>query len=221
MIPLGTPHSFGNAKPASQTGTPHNSQEKMQLENRLRIKKLEIKDQERHLHDFERDISQLEGETHRAEQQVARVEGEVRSVVMGARKEEGLTKEAEQGMREKAQGIHGLHEKEEKVRREILALKREIETKEHELALLHDDERQLVKEKEDFRRQYEMEHFTARSGSEHAHEKELEAVRYEREADRKKTEIMRKKGDHDRVKQEILRKEEEVRSIETELRRLG
>ncbi len=221
MIPIGTPHNFGSAKPASQTGTPHNSQEKMQLENRLRIKKLEIKDQERRMHDLERDIAQLESEAEHARQHVHRVEGEVRNVAMGAKKEEGLTREAEQGMREKAQEIHGIHEKEEKIRREVLALKREIETKDHELGLLQDEERKFIKEKEDFRRKYEMEHYTAQSGSEHAHEKELEALRYGREEERKKAEIARKKGDHDRIRQDILRKEEEIRSIESDLRRLG
>ena len=78
-----------------------------------------------------------------------------------------------------------------------------------------------MQEKEGYRRQHEMGHFTAKAGGEHAHEKELEAGRFKREEERKTEELARKKGERDRVKQEILMKEEEIRTLESGLRRLG
>ncbi|OGZ10810.1 MAG: hypothetical protein A3D65_04505 [Candidatus Lloydbacteria bacterium RIFCSPHIGHO2_02_FULL_50_13] len=64
MIPLGAPHSFGSSKPTAQpsalggqSSTPHNAQEKMHLENRLRIEKIEVIDAERRIHDLEREIA--------------------------------------------------------------------------------------------------------------------------------------------------------------------
>lgn len=225
MIPLGTPHNFGDQKPvspsvASGASSSHNSQEKMHLENRLRIKKLEKKEEERRVLDLEREMTHLESEIEHSRQQVRRAEGEARGVLMGARREEDLTKEAEQGVREKDDELRLKREKEEKIKREITFLKQEIETKEHALGLLHEEERHLVKEKEDFRRQFEMEHFGAKAGGEHAHEKELEATRFKQEMERKVQELTRKKGERDHTKQEILRKEDEIRTIESAIRQL-
>ena len=221
MIPLGMPHDFGKSKPMSQTGAAHNAQAKMQLENRLRIKKLEARARGERLHELEREMTRLESEIEYARGQVRRVEGETRGVVVGTKKEENLSRQAGEGVHEADEALRTKRDKEAKIKHEIDLLKREIGTKEHALGLLHEEESHLMQEKEGYRRQHEMGHFTAKAGGEHAHEKELEAGRFKREEERKTEELARKKGERDRVKQEILMKEEEIRTLESGLRRLG
>ena len=74
---------------------------------------------------------------------------------MDTRKEEDLKKGAEQGVRETEAALRGKREKEEKIKHDVDLLKQEIETKEHTLGLLREEERHLVKEKEDILRKEE------------------------------------------------------------------
>lgn len=212
-----TSHVFGAGQDQTGRSTQY-MQGREYIQNRLRMKRVEIDERKRKMHELERAMAHLETEIGHAREDVRRVENEIRAVHDESKKEEAMSRQADSGMREREQQLYSQHEGETKIRHEIEMLKRQIEDKERALAALREDTRDIVKQKEDYRRTYEVEHFAASAKSRHAHEKELEAGRFKQEELRKSQDLERKKREHVQLKQEVLTLEGEAAKIESELR---
>lgn len=219
-IPNNNLHGVGSQTPATDMAAQARArQAREHLENRLRIKKSEIGERHRHITDMERDITQLESGVHHLLGDVKRVEGELRELENSSKKENVLSHTAHGSMDEKDRQIHRLNDEIAKLDLEVVRFKQEIAERERKLALLRDESRGYVRQKEEFRRQFELEHFSATAESSHAHNKQLDVQRLTQEMHRKEEETAHKKQELARIKHELLLREQEVMEIEAELRR--
>ena len=218
--PSSANHGGGSEAPAGDMAAQVRARQlREHLENRLRIKKSEITERRHRTLDLERSVTQLEAESHHLEQDVKRVEGELREFEITAKKEESVSKLARTSMDDKDKEIHRLGDEGMKLEHEISRLRTEIGEKERKMAELKEESRGFVKAKEEFRRQYELEHFSANAESDHAHNKHLEVLRFSQERQRKEDEIAHKRQELSRIKQELVMREQEVMEIEGEMRR--
>ena len=197
----------------------HHQQAKMQMENRLRIKKLEINDRNHKQGEIEREIAHLEGEVHHNEQSIKDIEREFHQLETSARKGEDVSKHAQEGIREKDTELHRRSDETAKLEHEISLLRSQIIAKEHAIAELKEETRGFMKGKEELRRTHELEHFSANTETEHAHEKGLQVQRFKQDLMRKQNEIEHKRQELVRLKQETIMREQDIAEIEAELHR--
>ncbi len=198
----------------------HKTQTRAHLENRLRIRKLDVNDRGRQVAEIEREITHINDQLHHSEMDIKRVEQEFHSLEILQKKDMGQTRVAEGGMREKEQELRRRGEDTLKLEHEIEVLKKEVEEKERKIAEIKEETRDATKKKEDFRRQYELEHFGAQTEGHHVHDKGLEIQRLRQERERKERELEHKTMELARLRKDIMFKEQEVLEIEGELKRL-
>jgi multidrug resistance efflux pump len=84
--------------------------------------------------------------------------------------------------------------------------------------MIKQDVSKLMKEKEDFRREHELDHFTARTEEGHAHEKGVRVQLLEQEKRRKEAELAHKKQQISEVKRQLIDKEQDIMQLEAQLR---
>ena len=75
-------------------------------------------------------------------------------------------------------------------------------------------------EQEDFRREHELDHFTARTEEGHAREKGVRVQLLEQEQKRKETEMNHKKQQISEIKRQLIDKEQDIMQLEAQLRRV-
>jgi len=200
-------------------GRIHHQQAKMQLENHLRVKKLEVNDRNHKQGEIEREITHLNGEVHHLEQSIKDIEREFHQLETTARKDEDVSKHAQDGIREKDTELRRRSDETVKLEHEINLLRLQIITKEHAIAELKEETRGFMKGKEELRRTHELEHFSANNEAGHAHEKGLQVQRFKQDLMRKQNEIEHKGQELARLKQETMMREQDIADIEAELRR--
>lgn len=190
------------------------------LENRLRIKKGTKIDKERLIHDIDRDAVLLEGQLHHLEMEDKRLGDEVRKMNQEIQHEAGAKKNMDMGLRDTTQT---LSHKEEEIRRldkEIDGLKRQIEEKQHEIASIKEDTRHLARDKENFRRGGELEHFTVKNEEGHLHEIQIKLQLLGQDILRKQNELKHREEQQKTIHREINFIDQEISQIEAELQHL-
>lgn len=190
------------------------------LENRLRIKKGSKTDKERLIHEIERDTVLLEGQLHHLEMEDKRLGEEVRKMNQEIQHETGTKKNMEMGLRDTTQS---LSHKEEEIRRldkEIEGLHRQIEEKQHEIASIKEDTRHLARDKENFRRGGELEHFTVKNEEGHLHEIQIKLQLLGQDMLRKQNELKHREDQQKTIHREINFMDQEIAQIEAELQHL-
>ena len=195
-------------------------QEKRQAENHLRIKKIEVHEAKRHVEDLLRDILRLEGEIHHAEVDERRVNAEAHQLTQVIHKDTDMLKHAETGMHEVESEMRKKDDNIRKVEQEIHALQAQITEKERHIIEIKNDRREFVKQKEEFRREYELEHFTTSKENNHIHDVEGQVGRYKEEVRRKVGEKEHKQQLMAEAKSDVIRKEQELSQVESELARM-
>ncbi len=196
-------------------------QTKMHLENRLRISKNEVLEKERTLHDIERDTRTIEMDLHRVNEDEKRLSEEVRRMSQTVRSGEGASRQSESGMRETQQELTRKEDETKKLEREIDVLKAQITEKQNAMADIKQGVSKLMREKEDFRRAHELEHFTTKSEGEHVHEREVRLTLLGQDKRRKENELAHKQQMHQQLKRDINFKEQDIAQIEAELGRIN
>lgn len=165
-----------------------------------------------------REISHMETELRRIEQEVERSMGELRIIENAAQQEENTAKTGQSEMRSRELVIHNTGDEAVKLGREVDRLKIEITGKEAEIAKIRGDSEELKKVKEDLRRQYELEHFSANTGFTQAHEKGLQLTRFQQEFLRKKEGIEKNKQAQAQLRHDLMFLEQDLATAEAELR---
>lgn len=198
----------------------HDQQTKLHLENRLRILKNQVIDKNRILHDIERDTQALDIELHRLEQEDKRLSEEVRRMSIDVKSDEGASKQSEAGLRETNQALQRKEDDTRKLERDIERLRMQINEKETEVATVKQEVSKLMKEKEDFRRAHELEHFTMKSENEHVRERQVRLTLLGQEVKRKENEVGHKQQMHQELKRDLSFKEQEIMQVEAELGRM-
>lgn len=189
------------------------------LENQLRIKKLEIADRNHKIGDIERALLGMDGEVHHIMQDVHRVEGELHQIEIASAKENRESKEVEGSIREKESELHRRSDESMRLEHEIAALRQQITDKERKIHELREETRDLMRGKEEFRREYEIDRSSAISDVNAAHEKNITLQRYKQDLMRKQSEMEHKKQEEAGVKRDLIFKEQDVAQLEAELRR--
>ncbi len=210
----------GGASAADAAKLIHDQQNKLHFENRLRILKNHVIDKNRILRDIERDTQALDIELHRLEQEDNRLSEEVRRMSLDVKSDEGASKQSESGLRETNQALHRKEDDMRKLERDIVRLREQITEKEAGIAFVKQEVSKLMKEKEDFRRAHELEHFTLKSESEHVRERQVRLTLLGQEVKRKENEVAHKQQMRQELKRDISFKEQEIMQVETELGRM-
>jgi chromosome segregation ATPase len=213
--PTPSPHSASDDAAANI----HHQQARMQLENRLRVKKLEVNDRNHKAAAVEREIAHLEVEIAHDDGDIKRVEGELHQVESVARKEEGASRQAQGGIREKDTEIRHRTDEMSKLEHEIDLLRVQITDKERRIAELKEESRDVMHSKEDLRREYELGHFSANTELSHAHDKGLQLQRFRQEKMRKEHELEGRRRELADIKKDLMFKEQEVAQLQSDLRR--
>ncbi len=168
--------------------------------------------------DNQRETMRMETDLRRIEQEVERTTGELRLIEMATRQEENTAKTGQSEMRSRELAIHNTGDEAVRLGREVDRLKIEIVGKEGEIAKIHGDGEELKKTKEDLRRRYELEHFSANTGFTQAHEKGLQLTRFQQEYLRKKDSIEKNKMAQAQLRHDLMFLEQDLATAEAELR---
>lgn len=195
--------------------------EKAQLENRLRVLKIEVGDKQRILRDYERDIRALSMSLEHVDTDMKRVGEEFRRMSSSVQGVERSTRDASAGLREKDKELQDKQEEVHRLERDIHVLKQEIAEKERLIGVVKQDVSKLMREKEDFRRNAELSHFSAKTEAEHVQERRVRLQLLEQEKKRKETEMARKERLHDETKHLINQRQQDIMEIEARLRHLN
>ena len=195
----------------------HDEQTKLHLQNRLRILKNQVTDKNRILHDIERDTQALGIELHRLDQEDKRLSEEVRRMSLDVKADEGASKQSESGLRETNQTLQRKEDDMRKSERDIERLRQQITEKEAEIDFVKQEVSKLMKEKEDFRRAHELEHFTMKSENEHVRERQVRLTLLGQDVKRKENEVAHKEQVHQELKRDISLKEQEIVQVEAEI----
>ena len=116
----GDSSSQGNFHSSSDTARDatdraRHQQARMQLENRLRVKKLEVNDREHKRADIERELTHLEGELLHVDQDIHRTQGELSQLETKIITQTRESKLAEGGIREQDMELHRRSDEEVKL----------------------------------------------------------------------------------------------------------
>lgn len=193
--------------------------EHARLENRLRIKKIEIKDREHRVATIEREVTHLEGEVHRTQGDIERLNIEFHQHESQSTREEKEARMSEGGIREKESELQRRSDEIAKLEREIDRLRIEVTEKERKIHDLKEESREFVKQKEVLRQKYELGHYASGNDGMHAHDDKLRLHHFQQEVMRKEAEIVRKKQESEQIKLDLRMRAQEVAQIETELRK--
>lgn len=224
--------------PHNQGGTPHatsvtggggdqelerirNREQKAQLENRLRIMKNDIVDKQRTFHVLERDVQELEMSMHHVEEETGRIGGEYKRMAQIVQKTEAESKSAANSYREKENELHRKEDEVQKYEREIQLLKTQVSERERKIVFIKQDISKLMREKEDFRRLNELDHFSAMTESEHAREKSSRIQSLAQEEKRKRAEMERKKQTMAEIRRYVIDKEQDIMQLDAQIRRMA
>lgn len=213
-------NALGGASSQDAAQRMQDQQTKMHLENRLRILKNQVIDKTRILHDIDRDTQALDIELHRLEQEDKRFSEEVRRMSLEVKADESASKQSESGLRETSQALHRKEDDTRKLERDIERLRVQITEKEAEIAFVKQEVSKIMKEKEDFRRAHELEHFTMKSENEHVRERQVRLTLLGQELRRKENEVAHKQQMHQELKRDLSFKEQEIMQVEIEIGRL-
>lgn len=194
--------------------------EKAQLENRLRVLKIEVGDKQRLMHDHERDIRALSMSLEHVETDIKRVSEEFRRMSNAVQGVARSSRDAELGFREKDKELRNKEDEVHHLERDIHVLKQEIAEKERLIGVVKQEVAKLMKEKEDFRRNAELSHFSAKTETEHAQERSVRLQLLEQEKKRKEAERERKERLHDEIKHLVNQRQQDIMEIEARLRHL-
>lgn len=208
------------AKQQADADRIHQSQLREQLENRLRIRKGSKLDKERLIHDIDRDVVQLGGQLHHIEMEEKRLSEEVRKMSQEIKQEVGEKKNLDMGLRDTAQSLSRKEEEMRRLDREIETLQRQIEEKKREIAAIKEDTRHLARDKEEFRRSGELEHFTVKSEEGHLHEVQVKLQLLSQDKLRKENELKHKEDQQKVIHREINFMDQEISQLEVELQRV-
>jgi chromosome segregation ATPase len=195
----------------------HAQQARMQIENKLRVKKGNVLDKERVIHEIEREKRTLNEEVHHLEQETKRFTDEVRKMEQELKQGVGVTKNMEMGLRETSQTLQHKEEEMRRIEREIEQLKQQIIEKERCIAEIKEETRHLARDKEEFRRSGELEHFTSKTEEGHLHEQQIKLQLLTQEKLRKDNELK-----HNEERERITHREmnflqQEITQLEAEL----
>lgn len=198
----------------------HQQQLKEQLENRLRIRKGSKLDKERLIHDIDRDVVSLGSELHHIDMEEKRLSEEVRKMTQEIKQETGEKKNLDMGLRDTSQSLSRKEEEMRRLDREIEGLKHQIEEKQREIAAIKEETRHLARDKEEFRRGGELEHFTVKSEEGRLHEVQVKLQLLTQEKLRKENELKHKEDQQKVIHREINFMDQEISQLEVELQRV-
>ncbi len=198
----------------------HHQQLRAHLENTLRIRKGTKMDKERLIHEIDREVVALGNELHHIEMEEKRFGEEVRKMTQEIRAETGEKKNLDMGLRDTAQSLSRKEEKMRDLDREIVGLRRQIEEKEREIAAIKEETRHLARDKEEFRRGGELEHFTVKKEEEGLHGVQVKLQLIAQDRLRKENELKHKEDQQRTLHREINFMDQEISVIEVELSRL-
>ena len=212
-----TPHQGGGNDEADRI---HRAQLKMQLENRVRIKRGEVLDRERRLKEIEREISSLQNILHHLEQDQKRFTEELHHMSDEVKRGTVIERQEQMSLRDTTQELRRRDDQTQKLEHEIEQLKAHVAEKEKEIAEIKEETRGLMRVKEDHRRTGELEHFTVKSEGEHLHERELKLTLLGQDQVRRQNELERLNQQHHDLKHDINMHAQDLAQLESELQKV-
>lgn len=211
-----TPHAGGN----DEAQKIHDRQAKENLQNRVRIKRGEVLDRERRLHEIERETKEIENTLHHMEQDHKRLSEEHRRMEQEVKQGSSVEKHEQLELRDATQELRRREDLTRKLEHDIAELKQQIAGKEREIAEVKEETRGLMRDKEDHRRTGELEHFTVKSEGEHLHDREVKLTLLNQDIVRHQNLLTHLKMQHQELHRDINTREQDLMQLETELQHL-
>jgi chromosome segregation ATPase len=206
------PNNTGNSANKSAAHT--------SLENRIRLKRGVIAEDERKQQSYNGEIVRIQGEIRHIIDAMSRIELEAKSFAKESNRERIISQQAEDSGRLKQQEINRKNDEMRKLEHELSVIRKQAEEKERVMHEVKESLRQLVKEREDFHKQFESESFGAKEGGSHAHEKEVRLHQLEIEKNGKEAEIARKEQEIAHLKKDLVLKGEDLEDLQKQLEQL-
>lgn len=169
----------------------------------------------------DRDIARLDNELRNAEERIRHYEADVRQMEADARHDADTERTQTAELRKVEKEMHDLSDESVKVDREIDHIKEEMAVQSGTLAEYRGESKDLLQGKEELRRKYELEHFSANAQLLVAKEKQMQVDRFRAEFARKEAEDKEAQLEEHRMRREMLFLEQEISTIEAELRHLN
>ena len=198
----------------------HLRQQREQLQNRVRVKRGELIDRERHLHEIERETKDIENTLQHMEQEHKRLTEEQRRMAEEVKQGSNVEKHEQLGLRDATQELRRREDLTRKLEHDIAELKQQVAGKEREIAEVKEETRGLMRVKEDHRRTGELEHFSVKSEAEHLHEREVKLMLLTQDIVRRQNELAHLKMRHQELHRDINTKEQDLMQIESQLQQL-
>lgn len=198
----------------------HLRQQREQLQNRVRIKRGELVDRERRLHEIERETKDVENTLHHMEQDHRRFSEEHRRMEQEVKQSTSVEKHEELELRDATHELRRREDLTRKLEHDIAELKQQIAGKEHEIAEVKEEARGLMRVKEDHRRTGELEHFSVKSDGEHLHEREVKLTLLNQDIVRRQNELAHLKMQYQELHRDINTKEQDLMQMESQLQQL-
>ncbi len=212
----GASHPSGN----DEAEKIHLRQQKEQLQNRIRIKRGEIVERERRLHEIERETKEVENNLHHMEQDHKRLSEEHRRMSQEVKVGVNVEKHEQLELRDATQELRRREDLTRKLEHEIELLKQQITAKEREIAEVKEETRGLMRVKEDHRRTGELEHFTVKSEGEHLHDREVKLTLLNQDIVRRQNELTHLKTQYQDLHRDINTKDQDLMQMEAQLQQL-
>lgn len=194
--------------------------ERATIETRIHMKQNEIAEDERRKVSLEGSITRIKIEMKHTADIMARLTTEAKTLTKEAEHERVVYRHAEEGGRVQGLEIEKHNDTIKKLEQDLEVLRKMIETKEHEINDVKESLRDLVKSREDFRKEFEAESFSARAANIHIHEKDVRLHQLMIENDGKAAEVTRKENEIAHLKQGLLRKKDEVAQFQAQIAQL-
>lgn len=195
-------------------------QKKLNIENQLRIKKNDLVQHQQTLRELERDIQRLQSDARQIEEEHRHTEEEVRRLAETIARETSISRQAEVGFVEKNQELNDTSKDIKTLEKEIDKLKIQIKSKEDRIHDLKSEKRDTMKEQEDLRRKNVLEHFSAKTESEHMHEKSVHLQLLALNKKRADDEVANKQKTHIELKRDLNLRLQEIQQLENQLVRM-
>lgn len=194
--------------------------ERVAIETRIHMKQNEIAEDERRKVSTEGSITRIKIEMKHTADTMARLVAEVKALTKEAERERVVYRHAEEGGRVRGLEIEKHNDAVKKLEQDLEMYRKLIEAKEHEINDVKEALRDLVKSREDFRKEFEAESFSARAANIHIHEKDVRIHQLMIENDAKAAEVKRKENEIVHLKQGLLRKKDEVTQYQAQIAHL-